>query len=154
MTQKQALKNLLNYLPYDFRLLWLSNWLEDINWHSECNLLWERNQYHDKAKMEALELIKYANDPAGYSYGFVQNNLKSLDPIILSELIKIKDTGNGMISGVFITSQDLIDLRKAETQYNTFNYIWGWGITNADWTDTAGDKFILELEEILKSEQE
>jgi hypothetical protein len=40
MTQKQALINILNSISHPaLRRLFICSWLEDINWHSECQLL-------------------------------------------------------------------------------------------------------------------
>lgn len=41
LTQKQALKNLLELIESNpCRYLLISNWLEDINWHTENKMFW------------------------------------------------------------------------------------------------------------------
>jgi len=43
MTQKEAIKNILGSISLEhFRALFISNWLEDINWHSENKLFCEQ----------------------------------------------------------------------------------------------------------------
>ena len=149
ITQKQGLKNILQGLSHDFRLLFVYNWLEDINWHTEASYLAEI-AYNDPGKMEWLELIKYVNDPGAYSYEYVQEQVAKLPKAALIQLQMVKESKQVVpVNGTLVNKEDLIYMRRAEN-YSPFCYTFGWGLDKKDWTsDGYGRPFVDELLEII-----
>ena len=122
MTQKEALVNIFEALDGPFarslRFGFITEWLEDINWHKEhgmicdtLNPLITKTWYEIKGKEEELK--------------------NSIEPRV-------------SIAGVAVErSQLLYELRKVD-YYHAFNLIFGWGL-DTSWKSTMGQEFIDEL---------
>jgi len=122
LSQKEALENLLESfdgaLVRPLRLLFLSYWLEDINWHTENRLLWE---------MTAEGVTKAAQEIADRT-----NEINGLtDPRMT-------------IAGYPCDRSMLVyDLKKVN-YYHAFNIIFGWGLDNS-FVKTQGPELVDEL---------
>ena len=96
-------------------------------------------------KMEWLESVKYANDPAGYSYNYVQEQIKEMSPELLAQLMRVKSGLTVFFKIGYVTKLDLLNMQRAEN-YSPFSYTFGWGINSADWTSGgSGRPFVDEL---------
>lgn len=150
-TQKQSLKNLIEHLPSDFRFILISEWLEDINWHSEHSLLVEKYRFRNGDKMDWLYNMRFANDPASYSYEYVTKELKNIKPELLTQLADVKKGEKIIIGHDIISSSDLSNWQFATRNYQPFSYIYGWGIDNDGWNSKGtGEEFVNELLEIIE----
>jgi hypothetical protein len=155
MTQKQALANLLrtiSWKPARYQLV--SNWLEDINWHTENGMLCDRVPDVHKEMLEKLQHFDYASRPCKYSYQFIQG-LK-----IKGELDEYKQAveqfNTGSYNGGVIIEHELFDrmsiydFQKAQDSYSVFACIFGWGLKTKEWGNTSGIAFVLELIDIIE----
>lgn len=122
LSQKEALGNLLDSfdgaLVRPLRLLFLSYWLEDINWHTENRLLWE---------MTAEGVTKAAQELADRT-----NEIKELtDPRVT-------------IAGYPCDRSMLSYELKKVSYYHALNMIFGWGLDNS-FVKNGGPELVDEL---------
>lgn len=160
MTQKEAIKNLIQTFNNKFNAkVFISNWLEDMNWHTENGLFCETFTEEENRKYEQLTNINYIYSSSKYSQEFV-DNFKQTEPgkAIVEAIREAKENKRDRIylkDGRFpysFTFNQLHDFNKAETFYTCFNYIWGWGTIPSEWLSGAsGQKFVDELLEMINT---
>lgn len=153
MTHKEIIKQAIRFDHKPARLLFLTNWLEDINWHSENALFIERNITPDiQTYLDEVQWLLIALNPNDYSNGFVEQYRKELEPYI-EIIIKQKKHNRGSYSlpcGRVIDESSLYDLKQAHKSVSVVSRITGWGIGDG-WKNTFGEKFVEEIEEMLAS---
>ena len=158
MTQKEAIKNIIESM--DNRLcsiIFVSNWLEDINWHSENTMLVEKLSKEQTDKWEVMRNLNYIIHSSNYSDVFVDEFKQTEEAKLYIEAVRYtkENKANGYWVRLnrwnnFISKDEMFSYNKAETFYNCFNYIWGWGITTPDWVSGgSGQKFVDELWEMI-----
>lgn len=154
MTQKEALANMLDTLSYDFRILLITNWLEDINWHAENRMFQERVQYKNENAMQWFENNKTLINPGTYCSKYAIEKNKAATASQVQEVDELLSKGLTSTSYGIINSTMVHDFKKAETYYNAFNTIFGWGISSDGWnTRGIGKEFVDELIEMLENFQ-
>lgn len=125
MNQKEAVQNILNGLESKHtRYYFLYKWLEDINWHSENNLLWESLSEIEREIITDLEKWEFNKHP--------QNDELSTGAII--------HLGKWMLSMGSLNYEI-----KKTNYYNALNMIYGWGINNDAFEHSQGPRFVAEL---------
>lgn len=150
MTQKEALKNLAVGLPHDIRLLLVSNWLEDINWHRENGILMEKHSFIQPKKMAVLEILNYLMREYNFYAPFIKQLKENLEKEGKLEMYEL--TVKKIVAGesVYLDShtydvQDLANYARTNW-YQAFSYMYGWGINSKDWnSEGKGEAFAEEL---------
>ncbi len=122
-SQREALQTILDSFDTSFarelRLIFLSEWLEDINWHAENSLLWE--SVPEVLSSAALALLKERS-----------NILETLEPTI-------------HLANRIVTTDNLrYNLKKIES-YQTFSLIFGYGLNNDSFTFAMGRPLVNDL---------
>lgn len=156
MKQKEIIKQAISLDHKPARLLFLTNWLEDINWHSENVLFTERNIDPETQKyLDDVQWLFIAMYPNDYSLGFVEQNREQLEPYIKA-IINQKKHNRGSYSlpcGRTIGESSLYDLKQAYRSVSVVSRITGWGLSDG-WRSTSGDSFVEELEQMLAEFEE
>jgi len=151
VTQKQAILNIIETMDsepcmYQF----LSNWLEDINWHGENTKLIQSLPDGVKKRADDMEELDYIIHSGNYSKTFIAEFIATHP-----ETVRAVEEGDGNgihYNGSFYSRNTLDDFRKAQQFYSPLCYIYGWGITTTDWTSGgSGDEFVAELQSMVKS---
>lgn len=157
MTQKTLFKKAITLDSKEARLLFITNWLEDINWHTENRLFCERNIDDSTQKfLDDMRWLFIALNPNDYSDGFVQDHREELEPYIKA-VISSKTHNRGAVTlpcGRTISESTLWDFKQAQKSFSVFSRLTGYGLTTKDWNHTSGIEFVQELEEILASFEE
>jgi hypothetical protein len=149
MTQKEAIKNIVE--TFDDRRLayqFIFNWLEDINWHRENTILSEQLNKHDFRYLDALERLYQATHQGNYAHQYIVDLLAN-DLELAGALVDIENKRVAFYRGYRFDSEHLHEFDKTQF-YRAFNYIWGWGITTADWVKTSGPEFVDEVIELVE----
>ena len=156
MTQKQAVKNIIE--AFDNRLIakhFISNWLEDINWHTENGLLGDSFTKEDDIKIEALSELNCILNSSDYSESYIDEFKETETGKKAQEAINYAKTYKSDIfhyRGYGFSKNMLFEFRRAEAFYICLNYIFGWGIDTTDWTSGgSGKAFVDELLEMVNS---
>lgn len=114
MNQKQALEKIINYMPKLAKVYFVSEWLEDINWHTENKKFLEAFGDEYIKTLELVDKYVHSKEEAPFE---IQNTVEAL--------------------------------RNYYTRISTFNAIYGYGLTTADWSSTTGDDLVTDLIEIV-----
>lgn len=151
VTQKQAILNIIETMDSEACMYqFLSNWLEDINWHTENTKLIQSLPDGVKKRADDMEELDYIIHSGNYSKSFVEV-FKVNNP----ETVKAVEQGNDNgihYKGSFYSRNTLDDFRKAQQFYSPLCYIYGWGIITADWTSGgSGDEFVAELKAMVQT---
>jgi len=136
MTQKQALKSLLDTAfgvsNKNFKLVFITKWLEDINWHMENKIVWNRLGKHQQKFIEVIDDYEFGDSEDGMKHG----------------------TNKEVVLGGpygFRFTRDMLNYEIKKTNfYSAFSMIYGWGIDNS-FEHTTGEKFVDELLELLET---
>lgn len=156
-SQKEALKNLMQGMSWDYKLLLVSNWLEDINWHKENHELMQTYKFRNQIKMQIMETINYITHEYNYAHQFIEELKEHLNKtgemgMYQEALLDIRENGRSFIKGQMIDSQDLYEYART-MWYSPFSYMFGWGINTKDWTsEGSGTAFVKELYELINQE--
>lgn len=156
MTQKEALQNLINSFDNELMAkLFVYNWLEDINWHSEASRFEEYINDYDKQELEDLKDINIVLNPSSYDYTYVSEFIDDKSNVYLVDAVKKarENKTSYVIYNDATYSLSLVrEFNKAETMYQTFNYIFGWGTNNNEWNSKGiGIEFVMELLDMIKT---
>ena len=123
MTQKEALKTLLNSLDsLEYKYLFLLEWLEDINWHGENKMLWEKIDPRNQELINALLEYKPKKNQ------FIDRNITLACKLYGREILN--------------HNLGLVDFHRA------ISYIFGWGLDKS-FTNTQGAELVEELEAMI-----
>lgn len=137
MTQKQAIKTMLETafeLPH-FRLVFISKWLEDINWHSENRMLYNKVAKPYQDFMDDAERYEFGTNPGDMNY---EDGSKT---IWLCRRYGLR----------FERAMLNYEIKKTNF-YAAINMLYGWGLDNS-WDSTTGEKFVDELIEMVFTKQ-
>lgn len=154
MTQKEALKNMIETFDSErFAIKFVCEWLQDINWHSECALLWGKVCSADQDFLDNLEMVHMATQGAGH---YSESYIKELraDPDMMKAVADY-DAGADYIryKGYHFTREQLREIAKTN-YYLPFNYAFGWGLCDCGvengWQFDRGEDFVNELLAIIK----
>ena len=151
MNQKETIKALLDSLPtIEIKKFFLIEWLEDINWHTECGLIRDSLTTRENDILETLQELDYLLNPAGYSQKWVEDFKKTADPLIQTQADGFADAHNIFTKEKNIVAKEKIfDFRRAKSFQQTVSYLYGWGICWKDWTSEGkGKAFVDELLEL------
>jgi hypothetical protein len=153
MNQKDLLKRAINFDNKEARLLFITNWLEDINWHSENKLFGERNiDEFTEHFLDGVQWLLMALNPGNYCDSFIANHEKELAPY-RKAILNSKTHNRGTITlpcGRSIGESTMFDLKRAQNGFSFFSHLTGYGLCEG-WNNTTGIEFVKELEEILHS---
>lgn len=157
-SQKQALKNALATIDSEMvKKSLISQWLEDINWHSENGLFIERNiDKEDERELDILQEVDYVLNPGAYSQRFISEFLKSpeAENIIEAKRQAEEQGTQGIIyNGKYLSENLILDYRQAKKLYSSFSALFGWGLDMDDWKATKGEDFVAELEDLLNENE-
>lgn len=145
-------------MTWDYKLLLVSNWLEDINWHKENTELMQTYKFRNQIKMQMLETLNYLTHKySNYSTQFIQelevHLQKTGEYELYMELLRaITERGRGVMKGEMIDRDDVYQYARTMS-YSQFSYMFGWGIDGADWTSKGhGSEFVKELFEVINED--
>jgi len=153
MTQKKAVGTFLESLENPtIKKFFLAEWLEDINWHTECSILLMSLNKYEEELIEILQEVDYLINPGAYSRAF----LKEFEPTVHIKSIAeeiIAGRSDAVVttkSGEILCSADIFhDFHHAKAFQQALSYLYGWGICHKEWTSGGtGVSFVGELLEL------
>ena len=154
MTQKQFIANILRSMDFKLaRYVFIIDWLEDINWHTECSMINNLMEPEEAKKVDLLREFDYALRPSNYSSAFI-NDIKN-DLVKYNEACELynKPFYNGYVSlGEYSFSKDqLYSFHNAIDFYKGMNYGFGWGLITSEWKAIQGQEFVDELVDLINN---
>lgn len=134
------------------RKYFVYSWLEDINWHKENTMFFEKHvSAEENKKMEGLEMLTMALKPHGYSKSFIRDNAEE---IIKYKNAHVKAGERGLVhmpNGAVVTQNEVRDFMQAGEFQRAFSYMTGWGMKSDEWKSTSGEGFVEELSDIFET---
>jgi hypothetical protein len=153
MNQKELLKQAIRFDSKEARLLFITNWLEDINWHSENALFAERNIDEFTSRfLDDVQWLLMALNPSNYCDSFIADHAEELAPY-RKAILDSKTHNRGTITlpcGRSFGESTLFDLKRAQSGFSFFAHLTGYGLADG-WEHTSGIEFVKEIEDILHS---
>lgn len=154
MTQQEALENLIRTLPPLFRAIFLADWLEDMNWHSERQLFVDKMPQDWKTRWDIYHELHIASVENQYSkkhadflkeQGYFSDKSKEA-------LATIRENENVFFNGYLIDRVDLVNYAQTQDFYKGMNYIFGWGVKTNELKETHGQKMADWLWELVEKD--
>lgn len=155
-TQKEMVKNLIETMSNETAMLaFVYLWLEDINWHTECNLFTDKISDADQARIQALQELDYCLRPYKYCLQFATDFLDNLDPTDkqsierYTQAIKLGQDVSIEYCGYEISANELRDFRKAIDAVSIFSAMTSWGLDNS-FVSNRGIELVDDLYQIIQ----
>jgi hypothetical protein len=149
MDQLEALKQLLRFETRDNKRVFICEWLEDINWHTECRMVRENTpEYFNELwdKMDRLYLV--ANEKSftlSHWNGIKDDYTKPED---YEDLEKLRAGKLVFCNHNAISREMFYSFEKMKNSYSTFSAIWGYGLDGSLGGLEKSD-FVAKMEEII-----
>ena len=155
MTQLQAINNIIDTFSPLCRAIFISDWLEDINWHKENRLFVEALPKDWTNKWEILHELSMARNEAHHS---LQHRIHLKESGYFSDEAKkaienINVDGSVYFKGHRIDSENLYDYERTQKMYQALNYIYGWGL-DASIPEHEGQKMVDFLMELVNKKSD
>jgi hypothetical protein len=153
-TQQQALSELCKGFRPFIRRVFIYEWLEDINWHSEAKILCDGFSDPEAELVGHLKKLHIAKNEYNYSVKHFQEFKESLQ---LEQYMKVlqdirQKEGSFFINGCFVSPDVIREFERAMHAYNIVAYIYGWGIHQDEFNGhIRGKAFVDELESIINN---
>lgn len=150
MTQKEIIKEAMNGMAPLAKAYLVCNWLEDINWHTECHKVAEKQlSDEDMLTIESLEKMDMAVNSGRYSVEYLKEHAAELNQYRTAYFTAKNDLI--LVPGInrYVSRSLVSDFMRAASFAPALSYIMGWGLKTSDWKATAGDAFVEEVIEII-----
>lgn len=152
MTQLEALTRIVeSFNDYRMAIIFLGDWLEDINYHTEAAEV--RGWLHPTQAewYEHLQMLHIARKRSFYSddhYKYLfENGYTSAVHEKAVEKIRSKD-GLAFVEHFDFSDTDLRNIELVEDMVRGMNYIWGWGVENKLYP--SKEEFMATLKKLVK----
>lgn len=160
LTQKQAVKQILDGFRHEMvKYAFVSEWLQDINWHTENRMWYERQmpKLYEEQEIKAMKLYLlqredcYKKDHWDHiveTYKITEQDREDLERIKNGDSIMLWESNT-------VVDLDLVnDYARMMGAYSTLNHIYGWGI-NMDkvggWKHDSGHNLLDEIELLIRA---
>lgn len=156
-TQKTLLGELLESKTDTLKKIFIYEWLEDINWHSEANEFFTIYfSDYDRREYEVLQNLKLAAVPFSYPESYIES--PEVQQTIRKNLAILEEGRKSIGRTIYMTPNGAVadellrDFIKIDTEMRTFNKMTGWGIDNdGTWESTGvGAAFVVELAKLAE----
>lgn len=163
MNQKEHLAKLLEDIDNpNLKVFAVCEWLEDINWHSECARLAQTLTPAAQHFIDRLQHADYILRPTAYCYRFIAELHQSvgLNFEKVGELLRQQADGNSVMipteqGSELISAGHLYEFQKAKDVQNIMTKTWGWGMSPKDWNgQEIGAGLVNQLVAMLEVKEE
>lgn len=156
MTQYQSFKQITNSLKSQTaKVAFASNWLEDINWHTENRMLLESIPERMQEELTVLLQLYIAQNKSSYSESAFDALRKTYEitPDILRSAQKLSENKTVSVRGIIVNSYTFYEYKRAHNEYTTLSTIYGYGIDNS-FKNTSGEALVEDIKNIIKKGDE
>jgi hypothetical protein len=153
MTQQEHLKHYLEFSSRFEKIVFIHEWLEDINYHTEAAMILAMATDRELKMLNDLFHLHIASNESSYKKErwnyFLKNNILDTDAIKAYQ--DYREVGNEYIvyRGANYKDSDLIGYRNIQDSFNVFSKIFGFGIEN-EWCSNK-ESFVESLKEIIST---
>ena len=149
MNTLETLKTVVKEMNEFERRVYVSYWLEDINFHSENSMICEKFTEKEKERVNMLEKLALC---ASYSF-FSKSHWDSMktygyidDKFIAQYTSWQEEDFRNSFEHTTITKECISKFKTAQ-RHEAMIALWGWGVCNDSWKNK--EQFVRDVEEII-----
>lgn len=158
MNQREMLETFISYMNHDMRLIFVNDWLEDMNWHGESE---ELRQFHMETEMverwgvyEKMQIAINRNSYSKSHFDGLDKDMLLAPYIMAVEHMREWDWCDIVENGKHyrVNREEMMDYNMTQEFYKAMSYAFGWGIDSSCWkSGGSGTAFVKELVEMIET---